>query len=127
MSARTKREAALKLLASTGMWRSSYVPPLLRLLWRLGLDVPRGLLTAPARQHRVKYRLLHIQRANPDTENARQRLASSPDIRTDDNYALHSPDPSGNPGAVGAPRFDLKPSSDGTTTTVAVVPSRLTV
>ena len=54
-------------------------------------------------------------------ENARQSLASSPDIRTDDNYALRSPDQNGNPGAVGAPRFDLKPSSDGTTTTVAVV------
>jgi len=40
MSVHGKRDAALKILASTGIWRSSYVPPLLRLLWRLGLDVP---------------------------------------------------------------------------------------
>lgn len=40
MNANTKRDAALKLLASTGMWRSNYAPPLLHLLWRLGFDVP---------------------------------------------------------------------------------------
>jgi len=40
MNTQSKREAALKVLASTGMWRSSYAPPLLRLLWRLGFDVP---------------------------------------------------------------------------------------
>ena len=40
MKTSEKRDAALKLLASTGIWRSNYAPPLLRLLWRLGFDVP---------------------------------------------------------------------------------------
>jgi hypothetical protein len=40
MSSNPKREAAIKILASTGIWRSSYAPPLLRLLWRLGFDAP---------------------------------------------------------------------------------------
>lgn len=40
MSTHTKRAAALALLAQTGIWRSNYEPPLLRLLWRLGFDVP---------------------------------------------------------------------------------------
>jgi hypothetical protein len=35
-----RREAALRLLETTGMWRSSYEPPALRLLWRLGVDAP---------------------------------------------------------------------------------------
>ncbi len=40
MSVNPKREAALKLLESTGMWRSNYAPPILRLLWSLGLNLP---------------------------------------------------------------------------------------
>jgi len=40
MRTNEKREAALKILAATGIWPSSYAPPLVRLLWRLGLDVP---------------------------------------------------------------------------------------
>jgi hypothetical protein len=40
METNQQREAALKLLASTGILRSNYEPPLLRLLWRLGLNVP---------------------------------------------------------------------------------------
>jgi Family of unknown function (DUF6404) len=40
MSSNPKREAALKLLASTGIWRSNYAPPMLRFLWRLGFDTP---------------------------------------------------------------------------------------
>ena len=32
--------AALGLLASTGMWRSEYAPPLHRLLWKLGAKTP---------------------------------------------------------------------------------------
>ena len=36
----TRRTAALELLARTGMRRSSYEPALLRLLWRLNLNVP---------------------------------------------------------------------------------------
>jgi len=35
-----KRTAALAHLAATGIWRSNYEPPLLRLLWSLSLDVP---------------------------------------------------------------------------------------
>jgi hypothetical protein len=40
MKTSEKREAALKLLAGTGIRPSNYAPPLLRLLWCLGLDVP---------------------------------------------------------------------------------------
>lgn len=35
-----QRAAALELLATTSMRRSSYEPPLWRLLWRLNLNVP---------------------------------------------------------------------------------------
>jgi len=35
-----KLAAALALLASTGIWRSSYAPPICRLLWRVGVRVP---------------------------------------------------------------------------------------
>ena len=40
MTPNPKRARALQLLANTGMWRSNYEPPALRLLWRLGVDVP---------------------------------------------------------------------------------------
>ena len=40
MTKESKRAAALRLLAQTGMWRSNYEPPLLRLLWRLGFNLP---------------------------------------------------------------------------------------
>jgi hypothetical protein len=40
MSFEQKLAAALRLLRSTGIWRSSYAPPLLRLLWKLGVRVP---------------------------------------------------------------------------------------
>lgn len=36
MRFKQKLTAALSLLASTGMWRSNYAPPLHRLLWRFG-------------------------------------------------------------------------------------------
>ncbi|MFZ6755568.1 DUF6404 family protein, partial [Undibacterium sp. Dicai25W] len=32
--------AALKLLESIGISRSNYAPPLVRLLWRVGIDIP---------------------------------------------------------------------------------------
>lgn len=35
-----KRTRALDLLATTGMWRSDYAPPLVRMLWLCGIDVP---------------------------------------------------------------------------------------
>src|SRR5512146_344634 len=40
MPMNAKRATALRLLAATGMWRSNYEPPLVRLLWRCGVDVP---------------------------------------------------------------------------------------
>src|SRR5439155_21462050 len=35
-----KLTAALGLLATTGIWRSNYAPPLHRLLWKLGAKIP---------------------------------------------------------------------------------------
>ena len=40
MNPNPNRALALQLLAKTGIWRSSYEPPLLRLLWRLGVNAP---------------------------------------------------------------------------------------
>lgn len=40
METTTRRDVALQMLAATGMWRSNFEPPLVRLLWRLGVDVP---------------------------------------------------------------------------------------
>ena len=40
MTFEEKRAAALGLLQSTGIWRSNYAPPLLRLLWRFGVKLP---------------------------------------------------------------------------------------
>jgi len=40
MNSTAKRDAALKLLEATGIWKSNYAPPGLRLLWRLGFDCP---------------------------------------------------------------------------------------
>ncbi|HTD03430.1 DUF6404 family protein [Undibacterium sp.] len=40
MNPETKRTAALKLLAETGMWRSNYAPPIFRLAWKLGFNLP---------------------------------------------------------------------------------------
>ena|SRR5258706_7190166 len=40
MTFEERRSAALTMLQLTGIWRSHYSPPLLRLLWRLGIKVP---------------------------------------------------------------------------------------
>ena len=40
MDVSSKRALALLLLEKTGIWRSNYAPPFVRLLWRLGIDVP---------------------------------------------------------------------------------------
>jgi hypothetical protein len=40
MSFDTRRAEALAMLEKTGVWRSSYSPPLTRLLWRIGVRVP---------------------------------------------------------------------------------------
>ncbi|MNC25284.1 hypothetical protein D3C75_733660 [compost metagenome] len=34
MDFETKKQRALKLLAKTGMWKSTYAPPYVNLLWR---------------------------------------------------------------------------------------------
>jgi hypothetical protein len=56
-------------------------------------------------------------------EGARQGLDAASDLRVDDNYALRSPDPSGNQIPEGPPNFNLKPNADADTThtIVAVV------
>lgn len=40
MSFELKRSQALDALHKTGIWRSNYEPPLIRLLWRLGFKLP---------------------------------------------------------------------------------------
>lgn len=40
MASNARRDAALNLLAATGMRRSNYAPPGVRLLWLLGVDAP---------------------------------------------------------------------------------------
>lgn len=35
----SKRDKSLAILKATGMWRSNYEPPYLRVLWRFGLDI----------------------------------------------------------------------------------------
>jgi hypothetical protein len=35
-----RREEALRLLKQSGIWRSNYLPPLVRLLWLAGVKVP---------------------------------------------------------------------------------------
>ncbi|MFZ6656778.1 DUF6404 family protein [Undibacterium sp. TJN19] len=40
MDTTKKRQAALDLLAKTGMWRSNYAPPFFTILWRFDVDVP---------------------------------------------------------------------------------------
>lgn len=36
----TKRDAALAIMAQTGIWESNYYPPIVRLLWRMGFAIP---------------------------------------------------------------------------------------
>lgn len=35
-----KKQRALDIMAAKGMWRSNYAPPLHRLLWKLGVNIP---------------------------------------------------------------------------------------
>ncbi|MGL5389641.1 MAG: DUF6404 family protein [Serratia sp. (in: enterobacteria)] len=35
-----KKQQALALMAEKKMWRSNYAPPLMRLLWKLGVQIP---------------------------------------------------------------------------------------
>ncbi len=40
MTTTTRRDAALALMANTGILKSNYYPPIVRLLWRLGFAMP---------------------------------------------------------------------------------------
>lgn len=40
MSFERKKERALAIMESKKMWRSNYAPPLLCVLWKLGLKIP---------------------------------------------------------------------------------------
>ena len=40
MTSNPRREAALELLAATGLNPWNYEPPLVRVLWRIGFDAP---------------------------------------------------------------------------------------
>ena len=40
MSYPPKLDSALALLAASGIWRSNYAPPIRRLLWRVGVNIP---------------------------------------------------------------------------------------
>ena len=40
MTFEEKKQRALALMAEKKMWRSNYAPPLLRLLWKFGIQIP---------------------------------------------------------------------------------------
>lgn len=40
MSFERKKKRAFAIMESKNMWRSNYAPPLLRALWKLGLQIP---------------------------------------------------------------------------------------
>lgn len=40
MTFEQKKERAIALMESKNMWKSSYAPPLIRGLWKLGLKIP---------------------------------------------------------------------------------------
>ncbi|HBC5825902.1 TPA: hypothetical protein KEV35_004859 [Escherichia coli] len=40
MTFEQKKARAIALMDSKKMWRSNYAPPLLRILWRLGIRLP---------------------------------------------------------------------------------------
>lgn len=40
MTFQTRREQSLAILRNTGMWRCNYEPPYLRILWRIGVEIP---------------------------------------------------------------------------------------
>ncbi|CAI2006622.1 Uncharacterised protein [Klebsiella pneumoniae] len=41
MDFEARKQKALAIMASRKMWKSNYSPPLIRLLWRLGINIPR--------------------------------------------------------------------------------------
>lgn len=40
MSFERKKERAIAIMESKKMWRSNYAPPLLRVLWKIGVTIP---------------------------------------------------------------------------------------
>ena len=40
MTFQSRQAHALDLLKATGMWRSNYEPPIVRLLWKIGAEIP---------------------------------------------------------------------------------------
>ena len=40
MTFHSRRAQSLAILKKTGIWRCSYEPPYLRLLWRIGVEIP---------------------------------------------------------------------------------------
>lgn len=40
MDFEARKQKALAIMASRKMWKSNYAPPLIRLMWRLGINIP---------------------------------------------------------------------------------------
>lgn len=40
MDFKARKQKALAIMASRKMWKSNYAPPLIRLMWRLGINIP---------------------------------------------------------------------------------------
>lgn len=40
MTFQSRRAQSLAILKNTGMWRCNYEPPYLRVLWRMGVEIP---------------------------------------------------------------------------------------
>ncbi|WP_258963427.1 DUF6404 family protein, partial [Klebsiella pneumoniae] len=40
MDFEARKQKALAIMASCKMWKSNYAPLLIRLLWRLGINIP---------------------------------------------------------------------------------------
>lgn len=49
MDFKERKQKALAIMASRKMWKSNYAPPLIRLLWWLGVKIPRCRLPRSGR------------------------------------------------------------------------------
>ncbi|SVL70691.1 Uncharacterised protein [Klebsiella pneumoniae] len=49
MDFEARKQKALAIMASRKMWKSNYAPPLIRLMWRLGINIPRCRLLRSGR------------------------------------------------------------------------------
>jgi hypothetical protein len=52
MDFEARKQKALAIMASRKMWKSNYAPLLIRLLWRLGINIPRCRLLRSGRRWR---------------------------------------------------------------------------